>query len=567
MSLPRSAAGLAGGRPRLTTWTAVVAMAGALAIAGGYRVTQGGTVAALLLAPYVALLCLVWWLTRGNLLVLVLVSYLIAPSPADNLLPQVFIFPPGDLALRARDMFFLADLVLLVALVVARPPWPRGRLLRAWLLSLLVLAVYPVAVGLLAGVGQSVPAVLQGATMPLRGIGVIVLVVWWARTRGWDVAVRDCGRTLVLCAAVIVVAELVLKLLAGGQLNYSLFGYPLVVDGRPSVPGWGNNILANLFCVSLAALTFLRKRLAWRTHWVVALSVLLLVGLAYTGARVAMVLALVVVEVPVALHATRWVWARRGPVLAVLTGVVVAGVLGIGSTVALYYLNPRFSTLTPSFVLQYLPNAGGGADSTIVTAVDPETGVDLGGASISTRSGLIRSALQIWSEHPLLGTGWNGWGWAKQHTDYPQVVGIDPHNGITWLLVDTGVLGLLLLYLLPVVQAVRRLDLWWLWAVPAVATALEMVNPNLRIGHFAVLVWAFLALGFAAPAPTRRFSLARLPRQAYTWIQGREPPPPAAAAEPVGTPVPAEQSGTVPGLPAAGTPELSRSTTRSAEPQ
>ena len=533
MTLPEAADRFYGGRSRLPLLIAVVAVAGLIGTAAAIRVAHGELVAALCVVPYLGLLWVVWWLTKGNLPVLVLVAYLIAPAPADNLLPQVFIFPATDIAQRARDLFFLADLVLLIALVATRPPWPKGRLLRAWLICLFVLAAYPLLIGLLDGVGQSVPAVLQGATMPLRGVAMVVLIVWWARTRGWDPTVRDLGRTLVLCGAAIVVAEVVLKLFAGGQLNFSLFGYPLVVDGRPSVPGWGNNILANFFCTCLAALTFLRLRLGWRTRWVVALSVLLLVGLAYTEVRIAMLLALIVVETPVVLHVIRRVWRRRGPLPAILAGILAAAVLGIGSTVALYYINPRFSTLTPGFVLQYLPKAGG-SSPTVVTAVDPETGLELGGDSISTRGGLFKSAVQIWSEHPFLGTGWNGWGWSKQHTDYPQVVAIDPHNGITWLLVDTGALGVLLLYLLPVVQALRRWDIWWVWAVPAVASMLEMVNPNLRVGHFAVIVWAFLALTFAAPAPAKRYKFRSWVVDSFNWIRGRDPDGPAEPAPPAG---------------------------------
>jgi hypothetical protein len=480
----------------------------------------GSLVAALCLVPYLGLLCAVWWASRGNVLILVLVAYLIAPSPADNLLPQIFIYASTDYALRARDLLFLADLVLIGALILIRPPLPDNRLGRLWLGALALLAAYPVVIGLVAGAGQAVPAVFQGAVMPLRGIGVVVLVAWWARTRGWDDSVRDLARTLVICGVIIAIAEVVLVAMAGGELNFSLFGYPLVTDGRPAVPGWGNNILANLFCTCLAVITFIGHRLGWRTRWRVVVSVLLLIGLAYTEVRIAMMLALLIIETPVALLVVRKLWPRRGAVVALVTGAVLGVALLLASTSLLFAMNPRFNTLVPGFVQEYLTSDTG---EPLQPAPSADS-VDQGGDSISTRAALLKAAVHVWRINPVLGTGWNGWGWAKSNADlgeYQQIVGVDPHNGFTWLLADAGVLGILLLYLIPVILALRRWDLWWLLAVPGVATALEMVNPNLRNGHFAVLVWAFLGLGFAAVPPAQRYTFVQWIRDAWNWLRGR----------------------------------------------
>jgi hypothetical protein len=365
-----------------------------------------------------------------------------------------------------------------------------------------------------------VPAVFQGAVMPLRGIGVVVLVAWWARTRGWDDSVRDLARTLVICGVIIAIAEVVLVAMAGGELNFSLFGYPLVTDGRPAVPGWGNNILANLFCTCLAVITFIGHRLGWRTRWRVLVSVLLLIGLAYTEVRIAMMLALLIIETPVALLVVRKLWPRRGAVVALVTGAVLGVALLLASTSLLFAMNPRFNTLVPGFVQEYLTSDTG---EPLQPAPSADS-VDQGGDSISTRAALLKAAVHVWRINPVLGTGWNGWGWAKSNADlgeYQQIVGVDPHNGFTWLLADAGVLGILLLYLIPVILALRRWDLWWLLAVPGVATALEMVNPNLRNGHFAVLVWAFLGLGFAAVPPAQRYTFVQWIRDAWNWLRGR----------------------------------------------
>jgi len=545
MSLPATVDNAQGGRSRLVVLVVLALVSAALGTAAAIQVMNGSLIAALCLVPYLGLLCAVWWFSRGNVLILVLVAYLIAPSPADNLLPQVFIFAGTDYGLRERDLVFLADLVLVAALLIARPPLPPGRLAKVWLGGLLLLAAYPIVVGLLIGAGQSVPALIQGAIMPLRGIGIVVLVAWWARTRGWDDAVRDLGRTLVVCGAIVAATEVVLLLLAGGELNFSLAGYPLVTDGRPAVPGWGNNILANLFCTCLATVTFIGHRFGWRLRWLVGLSALLLVGLAYTEVRIAMVVALILIEAPVVFAVVRRLWPRRGAIVALLSGGVFGVVLGLTSLTLLYKLNPRFSTLLPGIIERYVS----GGDSAGSVVGDPSSGPDLGGASISTRGALIRAALGVWERNPLLGTGWNGWGWAKSDAslgDFQQVVGVDPHNGFMWLLADAGVLGVILLYLVPVILTFRRWDLWWLLAVPGVATALEMVNPNLRNGHFAVLVWAFLALAFVAAPPPQRYTFRQWFRDAWNWIRGREVQPPVAVAstpstrtEPASAPVPA----------------------------
>ncbi len=522
MSLPVSVDHARGGRFNVLSLALFVLVGGALGVAAAYQVMTGSLIAALCLVPYLGLLCAVWWLSRGNVLILVLAAYLIAPSPADNLLPQVFIYASTDYALRARDLLFLADLVLIGALLLIRPPLPESRLGRLWLGALALLAGYPVIVGLVAGAGQSVPAVFQGAVMPLRGIGVVILVAWWAKAKGWDAAVRDLARTAVICSVLIAIVEVVLVVMAQGEPNYSLFNYPLVTDGRPAVPGWGNNILANLFCTCIAIIAFIGHRLGWKLHWRVLSAVLLLVGLEYTKIRIAMIIAVLVIETPVILAVVRKLWPRRGAVVAVVTGGVLGVVLALATVTLLFMMNPRFNTLVPGFIEQHITSAESGAGPTELPAGGAD---DDGAASISTRVALLNAAMHVWRINPVVGAGWNGWGWAKSDSDlgeYQQVVGVDPHNGFTWLLADAGVLGLLLLYLLPVILTFRRWDLWWLLAVPSVATALEMVNPNLRNGHFAVLVWAFLALAFAATPPAHRYTFTQWIRDAWNWLRGRE---------------------------------------------
>ncbi len=484
---------------------------------------HGDMIVALSVVVYAVFLTALWWLTRGNAPVVVAVAYLIGPAPADNILTQVFIFPTTDFSLRSRDLFFLADIVLVLALLLTRPPLPVSRLVRWWVLGLLALAVYPVVVGLLFGSGQSTLALLQGATMPLRGAGLVLLIAGWAATHGWASTLGNLARTLVACGALLAWGVLVAVVLAHGELRYSLFNYPLMVDGRPSLPGWGNNILANFFCVCLAIVVFLRPRLGWSLRWLVPISLLLLAGLLYTEVRIAMMLALVIVEVPLVLAVLRRVWPRRGAWRAVLSAVLAALVLGLVTVTILPIANPRFQTLTPRFIAEQVsnPDENGDRSETMVSG----SGVDLGGDSFGTRTGLLRTAGKIWLRDPVAGVGWNAWGWAKSEQSRRLVVAIDPHNGLVWLLAEAGVLGLALLYWLPFVMALRRLHLWWLWAVPLVATALELINPNLRDGHFAVAVWTFFALGTAAGLdradPPGRYTIRRWISDAGQWVQGK----------------------------------------------
>ncbi|MDQ1652130.1 MAG: O-Antigen ligase [Cryptosporangiaceae bacterium] len=526
MTFPASAVPDRGRRFRPAALAVLGILGALLGAAAAVQVMHGSLIPALCLVPYLGLLCAVWWFTNGNLPVLVMVAYLIAPVPADNLLPQVFIYPQTDLSLRARDLLFLADLVLAGALIAARPPWPRQRLARVWLGCLALLTVYPIVVGLVAGPGQTVAALIQGAMMPLRGIGVIVLVMWWARARGWEGTIRDLGRTLVLCAAAVSAAEVLLVIAAHGQPNFSLGGFPLVVDGRPGLPGWGNNILANFLCTSLAALTFLGARLQWRRRWRVLLGVLLFLGLDYTQVRIAMLLAVAIVEIPLALALVRKLWPRRGPVLAIVGGGIGGAGLLLLTLVSLVLINPRYTTLAP-FLVPYLPKFGSGS---AVSSITLGASADEGGDSLSTRSRLLRTAIEVWQHNVVVGNGWNGWGWGKMQVSQNllQPVAVDPHNGFTWLLADTGMVGIVLLYLVPMLLCLRRLDLWWLLTIPVVATALEMVNPNLRNGHFAVLVWAFFAIAFTASEPASRYTPRQLAADGLNWIRGKDAPTPPA---------------------------------------
>ncbi|MGH3426348.1 MAG: hypothetical protein ACRDQZ_02035, partial [Mycobacteriales bacterium] len=160
------------------------------------------------------------------------------------------------------------------------------------------------------------------------------------------------------------------------------------------------------------------------------------------------------------------------------------------------------ATLTPGVLAQQLPRSGEAGDTPPErTSFDAKSGVDLGGESFSTRGGLLEAAAGIWSRNPVLGQGWNSWGWAKSSENHRLVIAVDPHNGLLWLAAEAGALGLLLLYAVPVACLLRRPWLLWLWSIPTIATLLELVNPNLRNGHFAVAVWSMIALAILAPRP------------------------------------------------------------------
>lgn len=494
----------------LTPWfvgagVLIVLLGGAVAseLAAGHRAV------AIAVAVYVLLIAVAWRLTRGNVVVVVAFAYLLAPAPADNILPQLNIFPVSDLSVRPRDAFYLADIVLLGAIVALRAQVWRvlveERLVRWWMVGLAVLATYPILIGLWFGPGQPVSALMQGATMPLRGVGIVMLVAAWARLRGWQLAVRDITRTIVLCGAALAVCVVLAVVAARGEQQFSAFGYPLIVDTRPALPGWGNNILANFLCVCVAICVFCRSALDFSRKWLLlALIGVALVGIVFTQVRTAMMCALVLALTPVAVAVVRRVWPSRGGVWAITAGVMTGIMLTVVTAAALPLINPRFSTLTPSVIRDGLPDRGKTYDTTKdpeQSTVDASTGVDLGGESASTRGKLARAAGKLWWRNPVAGIGWNGWGWGKSELApmgpppiVPLVVGVDPHNGLLWLLAEAGVLGVVLLYAIPAWVAARTPGRWWLWAPLVVATVLELVNPNLRNGHFAVAVWALAVL-------------------------------------------------------------------------
>ncbi|MGH3545232.1 MAG: hypothetical protein ACRDPW_04840, partial [Mycobacteriales bacterium] len=355
--------------PVLSVAVAAVLTAGAFSLPVTAALVRGELGVALALVPYLVLLVALWWASGGSLPVVVLAAYLIGPAPADNLLPQVLIFPTDDFAVRARDLFFLADLVLVVALValaissrgvaVQAPIDPRWA--RWWCGCLALLAAYPVVVGVWFGAGQSVPAVAQGATMPLRAAAIAGLVMLWARRHGWDSTLRDVARTVVGCglvlALVAVAAALLARIFAPDQTDISVLGYPLIADRRPALPGWGNNILSNYLCVCVATLVLLRHRMNWKFGAVIGAVAVLLLGLVFTEVRVAMLLSLLIVAVPVLAAVLRRCWPRRGAVVAVAVTTLTAVLLATAAAIALPILNPRFETLTPGVLAEQLPKA------------------------------------------------------------------------------------------------------------------------------------------------------------------------------------------------------------------
>lgn len=493
----------------------VLIPAGACAFLAARDLVTGDVFASISLVIYVALLGAVGVLTRGNALVLVLVAYLLAPIPADNLLPQVLIFPDTDYALRSRDLFFLADLVTLAALIALRPELPKALLSRAWLAGLALLALYPTVIGVWLGAGQSVSAVAAGAVMPLRGLLVTLFVVAYVRRVGWDAALRDAVRTIVASATLLAFAVTLVTLAAWGKVQYSLGGYPLIVDGRPSLPGWGNNILANFFCVCAALLVLLRRRLGWSLPWIGATATVLVLGLLATQIRMATLLAIAILELPLILAVLRRVWPRRGPVRALASAGLAAVLLGLVTSTVLYMANPRYESLAPApeAIMSHLPQ------------IQPPKGIDSGGESVTSRGDMRVAATKVWLHNPVLGQGWNSWGWGKADENPRFVIAADPHTGFLWNLAETGALGLLLLYLVPAIAAWRNGHLWGLWLAVSCATVLELVNPNLRSGHFSVVFWVLVALGVLADTKSPRYQWRTWLRDSGNWLRGGEQPP------------------------------------------
>jgi hypothetical protein len=228
-----------------------------------WQLRNGNTGTVAFVGMYVAVLGAAYWLSRGNSFAVLLVAYLVAPPPADHVLPQVALFPDGDLGSNRTTAFIGADIVLLL-MVLARPPRiPRSTRLRTYLILLAATAVLFTLLGLRSH-DPRLAAVLAGAAVPVRGLLIAAVTAGRIEFFGWRETVRDWGRAVVVAMTLLGAVGLVLAVAYVGVGDARLFGRSVVVDKVVQVPGWGSPVYAAGMLVGLAALVVLRQRIGFK---------------------------------------------------------------------------------------------------------------------------------------------------------------------------------------------------------------------------------------------------------------------------------------------------------------
>jgi hypothetical protein len=409
---------------------------------------------------------------RCDAVCIVVAAYLITPGPANNVLPSALLFPAAESGYGATNLFVLPDLVLVAALVATRR-WSVKRSLPVWLgvwtVGLVGIAVCGAVIGL---THAPVDTVLGQAFLWVRVALLVVLVVRHVRRRGTESVAVSVVQAVVAGTSVIALQLIALTVIFGD--NATVGDFVVTYDGRARLPGWGNNLVVNAIVVGLALLLLNRRRLPLGGAPLrAALVVVHLAALVVGQTRLSFVLAAALLLV----SGVRWVWGR--PIARVALpalGIVVLASPWIARWATV--LNPRFASL---------PDAVGAFTGQTDTYAP-------GGGSFATRGHLWRAAWSMGADSPVIGHGWGSWGFLRQQYSPVLLETADPHNGYLYAFAEGGALGVLVIYLVPVLVLFRRGLPMWLRATLIVALALEIANPNVFKPHYLVLVVPLVVL-------------------------------------------------------------------------
>lgn len=434
---------------------------------------------------------LIWllWNLRRDWVWLVISLYLVTPGPASNLLPSVNVFPLSGSDLYASTEFFvLPDLVLLVAALALLGPgdddkttvWRRRPSGEFWFLAAMVAAATSF---FLADPRVDSTLSLNIAALWVR-LGLVAIVMGRGLRRYGMVRVTDSVvRGIVLGTSVLAVQLLALVLLL--PENFALGGYALVDGSRPRLPGWGNNVAANVIVVGLVLLAFAGSRLPLSGRSRLLLAAVHVSALALGGTRLSLIVAAAVGVV--LLQA----WARGRRAALVIYPSVIAGLLAFPLLFNTFIefatrINPRFASVQ---------DAIGILSGRVIT-------FDAGGGSFATRGDLWRAAAEMFSTQPIAGLGWGSWGYLYQaHSVVPLEIA-DPHMGYLYVLAEGGMLAALAIYAPALFAFVRRARcgrlLSWPTAAVAALLLLEIANPNLYRPSYAVVYVSLVMLGLTA---------------------------------------------------------------------
>jgi O-antigen ligase len=138
---------------------------------------------------------------------------------------------------------------------------------------------------------------------------------------------------------------------------------------------------------------------------------------------------------------------------------------------------------------------------------DPEEAVE-GDASTAVRLGISRAALDMWQRQPIVGGGLGSWEFNRPSVPTILQKQITTHNGYVWVLADLGLVGLFLVYILPIGAAIVRRPSAPLLALVGLVVLFEFATVGIAHSRYAVMIWSVVGL------------IALLPRGRYAFLTG-----------------------------------------------
>jgi hypothetical protein len=451
----------------------------------------------------VLLLIVLWRVSNRSVVFFVLGFYLLSLYTADRILPRVLVdFWTNFDAVRSpalRPILIFPDFVLIAVLI---------RYLRSVSSTAMWLALALAASTLIGlGVGLANPAIpasaaLFWATVPLRGIGIVLLLDVGITKMGWTGTGRDVTRVLAAGGgflAVQILAVVVVKFLAeraGVDLATVWSGFDWV---RPNLPGWNNNIAASLIGLGAATVLLLPDLHRLPSRVGLLLVVLSAIALLFAEYRTAIIVTIISCGVRVAFWTYSRVNRRHSQPAAFVSA---CGAMGLSVAVLLLAaaaIVPRLGGLNP---LTYVASVVGQPTTQVGPSATPleseSQGSDEIDASTTSRAQITHATLTVWLRQPILGPGLGAWEFTRPTVPTFLQKAITPHNGFAWVLADLGLVGLAAFYLLPAILIITARPpltiLLWL----GLAALLEIAIVGVAHSRYGVAYWsvvAFAAIG------------------------------------------------------------------------
>ncbi len=253
-----------------------------------------------------------------------------------------------------------------------------------------------------------------------------------------------------------------------------------VLDRRVSIPGWGNNVLANALCVAVLIGLWLHSRTKQKGLYLCLVGFCLL-GIVASGTRSALFVSMATVLI----YALSLFIPTCNRFLATSTAFILLTAIFLSQYAflidTLIQLNPRVETFTNLLSIETLRNQD------LLTVISQDS-------SLNSRLILYKASWMMFLDRPLFGIAWGQWNWMKADYDVPFKVLLDPHNGFLWSLAEGGIVGFTLIYG-TLIGLLLRFKSFYFKYIILVLLVLELTNANLQKPLYGVLVAFILALG------------------------------------------------------------------------